>query len=250
MASPLYDDIELATFYDFGQKNERHDYAFCLDLAKSAEIVLDLGCGTGDLAIAMATSSHATNQVTAVDPAEGVLQLARAKDGSDRVSWVRDDARGLRLGRAFDMIVLTGHAFQVFLTFADKLACLKTIACHLEPDGLFVFDSRNPEFPASKENTRDRSLRIFSHPVLGAVEAWNQSHYDKSKRILTYVNHYEVLETGQRYAGEERIAYTSQPELAALVDEAGLRVDHWLGDWKGDTFHDSSYDIIPVGGLR
>lgn len=249
MPSALYEDGDLAVFYDFAQRKERQDHAFCITLARDAPTALDLGCGTGDLAIAMAGPSNPNKQVVAVDPAEGMLQIARAKEGGERVCWVHDDARNVRLGKTFDLIVLTGHAFQVFLTEADKLACLKTIACHLKPNGLFVFDSRNPSFPASKENTRERSLHRFAHPTLGTVEAWNMSRYDPDLGILTYSNHYKVLETGQEHAGEEQIAYTSYDQLADLLSKAGLRVDRWLGDWEGSAFHDASYDIIPVGGL-
>jgi len=38
-----------------------------------------------------------------------------------------------RLGRRFDLVVLTGHAFQVFLTDDDQRAVLSTIAEHLAP---------------------------------------------------------------------------------------------------------------------
>lgn len=245
MTSPLYDDITLAAFYDSGQKTERLDHAFCLNLAQSAPTILDLGCGTGELAIA--ASAGGNKHVVAVDPAKAMLQIAGAKTGADRVNWVNEDARTVRLHETFDLVILTGHTFQVFLKGDDRLACLKTIACHLKQGGLFVFDSRNPDCPAPKENTRERSLRTFAHPELGEIECWNVSHYDQRARILSYSNHFHVLETGERFSGEERIAYTPQKELADLLDQAGLHTDRWLGDWKGTPFQDESYDIIPVG---
>ena len=43
----LYDDPGLAQFYDAAH-GARDDFAYCIELAKAAGSVLDLGCGTGD----------------------------------------------------------------------------------------------------------------------------------------------------------------------------------------------------------
>ena len=249
MISLLYEDRALATFYDTAQRPERRDFEFCLKLADGAGSVLDLGCGTGELAIALTDETSSHRHVVGLDPAASMLALAASKEGGDQVHWVQGDARSARLGEVFDFVVLTGHAFQVFLTEADRAACLSTIACHLAPDGVFVFDTRNPHYTGAKENSREKSLRRFQHPQLGQIEAWNQSRYDKEQAILTYSNHYRVLETGEERSGQDQIAYTSQPDLAGLIKAAGLRVDRWLGDWDGSPFSAESYDIIPVGRL-
>jgi len=34
-----------------------------------------------------------------------------------------------------------------------------------------------------------------------------------------------------------------------LLDEAGLVIEEWLGDWKGGAYQPTSREIIPVGGL-
>jgi 2-polyprenyl-3-methyl-5-hydroxy-6-metoxy-1,4-benzoquinol methylase len=47
--------------------------------------VLDLGCGTGRLTLAMAAAGH---RVTGVDPAAAPLAAARAKPLADRVTWL------------------------------------------------------------------------------------------------------------------------------------------------------------------
>jgi ubiquinone/menaquinone biosynthesis C-methylase UbiE len=92
---------------------------FAVDLAKGRRAILDLGCGTGVLAAALARKPDCL--VVGVDPAAAMLALAKQRCGGASVSWVLDDARTARLNRHFDLVLLTGHAFQVFLT-PDKEA--------------------------------------------------------------------------------------------------------------------------------
>ncbi len=240
----LYDDPNLAQFYDRAHR-QRDDYDFCKSLAANARSVLDLGCGTGELTVELARG----RQVTGVDPAAAMLDIARDRSGGDRVNWVEADARTIRLPRRFDLVVLTGHAFQVFLTRQDQIAALKTIAAHLNPGGQFVFDSRNPDLPAPKSRDRLGNGRTFDHTEIGPVEGWNESRYDPHTNVLTYVNGYRVLRTGEDFSARAQILYTPQDRLAEMIGEAGLQADQWLGDWLGNDFHLEAAEIIPIGSL-
>jgi ubiquinone/menaquinone biosynthesis C-methylase UbiE len=109
----LYRDRELAQVYDLdNQWGSDLDYG--LQLANGARSVLDLGCGTGQLAAKLADR----RTVIGVNPAVAMLENAR-RPGGRRVTWVRSDARSIRLGRHFELVALAGHAFQVFLTHKD-----------------------------------------------------------------------------------------------------------------------------------
>ena len=139
----LYSDPGLAQFYDL-DNGWGASFDYCLGLAQNAESVLDLGCGTGLLL------SRQPEKCIAVgaDPASAMIKIARRRPHGDRVTWVTADATELQLDRQFDLIVLTGHAFQVFLTEAKQRAVISTIARHLGPAGRFIFDSRNPAIEA------------------------------------------------------------------------------------------------------
>jgi ubiquinone/menaquinone biosynthesis C-methylase UbiE len=243
----LYNDPELAQFYDI--ENEwRADQEFCKRLAKNRDSVLDLGCGTGWFAAAVA-EAHG-GRVVGLDPARAMLDIAAKRPGGDRVSWVEGDARTARLGERFDLVVLTGHAFQVFLSEADQAAVLRTIASHLTPEGRFVFDSRNPAAEEWKEWTPEASQRVFEHPSLGRVIAWNDVSRDADTGVVTYETHYDVVATGRRYTARSMIAFPAQERLAALIEAAGLHTDRWLGDWSGARFTQASPEIIPLGRLK
>jgi SAM-dependent methyltransferase len=242
----LYHDPALAAFYDLENGWERSpDFAYCRAFAADAASVLDLGCGTGELAVALAGD----RLVVGVDPAAPMLEIARAKPGAGRVDFVEGDARTLRLGRRYERIVLTGHAFQVFLTTDDRRAVLSTIAAHLAPGGRFVFDSRNPACREWEEWGPDDSMRLLEHPRFGTVAAWNDVACDPETGIVTYETHYEVRATGKRLSAASRIAFPDKIELEALIAEAGLRVEHWLGDWQGSAWQPGARELIPLGTL-
>lgn len=238
----LYNDPSLARFYD-RQYGWDADFDYCARLADDAESVLDLGCGTGELAAALAGSRH----VAGVDPAAAMLEIARARPGGTRVDWHLDDARSVRLGRRFDLIVLTGHAFQVFLAPSDQKAVLETIAAHLSPDGRFIFDSRNPALRVWEtwHGAKDR----FVHPDVGAVEKTTDIDYEAQTGIVTYRDTFRALATGDERSAASRIRFTPFEELADLIAAAGLKVERWLGDWQGSDFAADAPEIIPLGRL-
>ncbi len=240
----LYQDPELAQFYDL-ENGWADDFEYCLQLAETARSVLDLGCGTGQLAARLAAGRGDFG----VDPAAAMLEVARQRPGGDAVTWVQADARSLRLGQRFDLVVLTGHAFQVFLTEEDQKAVLATIARHLAPGGRFIFDSRNPAIEAWRDWTPEATRRKLEHPALGSIEAWSDVAQDAATGIVTYQTHYRVLASGKCLSESSKIRFSGQEQIAALLAEAGLKIDEWLGDWQGGPCNPSALEIIPTGRL-
>lgn len=236
----LYDDPDLAQFYDI-ENGWAEDLDYCRGLAEGCRSVLDLGCGTGLFA-----ASLTGRDVVGVDPAAAMLDIAAKRPGGERVRWVRGDARAVRLERRFDLVVLTGHAFQVFLTDADRAAVLRTIAAHLAPKGRFIFDSRNPEFRQWRAWTPENSRRSIEHPEVGRVTAWNDVACDPVTGVVTYGTFYRLAD-GRLHSSQSRIAFPSQDRIASSIDAAGLGVERWLGDWSGTPFTPGAPEIIPIG---
>ncbi|MDY0872397.1 class I SAM-dependent methyltransferase [Dongia rigui] len=246
----LYHDPRLADFYDL-DNGWYDDTRTCLKLSEGAASVLDLGCGTGLLASAIAKEfaiAQSGARVTGVDPAPAMLDIARRRDGGTAVTWVEGDGRSVRLNERFDFILMTGHAFQCLLTDADQLALLKTIAAHLTPTGRFIFDSRNPKGREWLEWNPKASHRFVTHPKHGQVESWNDYTYDEPTGVVTYGTYYR-LGNGDLLAAKSKIRFGSQENLARLIAEAGLAVDRWMGDWLGADYTPASKEIIPLGRL-
>ena len=129
-------------------------------------------------------------------------------------------------------------------------AVLRTIAAHLAPDGRFVFDTRNPGAQEWLEWTPQRSERMVAHSGLGTVRAWYDAAHDAATGVVTYSTFYEIPGGRPVLGAEAKIAFPSKDDIAGMLDEAGLRVEQWLGDWQGEPHADASPEIIPIGGLR
>ena len=117
-----YADFRLARLYDAESPWHPQD-DFYLSLDMQAGSVLDVGCGTGTRLVRARQVGH-PGQLVGVDPAPGMLAVARAK--SDQVEWIHGDAQTLSLGRRFDLATMTGHAFQVLLDDEAVRAALRT----------------------------------------------------------------------------------------------------------------------------
>src|SRR5205807_38006 len=112
MIERQFTEDRLAALYDlFHPPERRDDFAFYRQLVMAAGAVLDVGCGTGALLRRAREAGH-SGRLCGLDPAGGMLEQARAR--SD-IEWVLGDLSSVGWDREFDLVVMTGHAFQEFV---------------------------------------------------------------------------------------------------------------------------------------
>jgi len=141
VADHQFADAELAALYDTLHPWEsRGDFPFYLPLVMAADAVLDVGCGTGALLRRAREQAH-PGRLCGLDPAPGMLAQARKR--SD-IEWILGDLTTVAWDREFDLIVMTGHAFQVLVTDSELLGSLRAIRSALTTTGRFAFETRNP----------------------------------------------------------------------------------------------------------
>jgi SAM-dependent methyltransferase len=111
-ADVVFEEPRLAAIYD-DLDPDRRDLDVYLSIAceLGARSVLDLGCGTGTFACALAAEDF---EVTGIDPAAAMLAIARRKNGANQVTWIHSVATDLP-PLDVDLATMTGNVAQVFL---------------------------------------------------------------------------------------------------------------------------------------
>ena len=242
-ANQVFEDDTAAAIYDHFNRWSAGD-DFYLDLAReSGGTVLDLGCGTGMLACRIADEGL---DVVGVDPAEAMLRVARARPGTGKVTWVRSDGQSLDLPQRFDLVYITGHAFQALLTDEDVVAVLANVARHLAPDGRLAFETRNPLARAWLSWTREKARSVVDTPEHGRIEQSFEAAADAGTGIVTITQHDRYLDKGVHRAGHSKIRFIDQQRAADLLARAGLAALAWYGSWDRSPFSPASREIIVV----
>jgi len=160
--------------------------------------------------------------VTGVDPAAAMLTIARSKPYAELVEWVESPAQKYNSARPFDLIVMTGHAFQVLLGDDDVLAALNTMRHHLSERGKVVFESAIQHLPWAKEWAG--RVRKLPGEVLERLEVT-----EDNGEFISFQTTYQW--TGEKRTTRSTLRFSSQEHLRALITRSGLRVRQVLGDW-------------------
>lgn len=141
----------LTRFYDVGVRltmRERLWRPMVVEqvVSNGPETVLDLGCGTGALAIPIAQRLGSA-RVVAVDGDPDVLDIGRSKPGGDLVEWVEGYADDVPLDDGTVDSVVTSLVLH-HLPLHSKLAALIEARRVLRPDGQLVLaDWAKPQDP-------------------------------------------------------------------------------------------------------
>lgn len=138
-------DPRQAVLYDSFDDPDRPDLDAYVAIAAEvgARRVVDVGCGTGNLAIRLGGMGI---DVIGVDPAKASLDVARHKKGADLVTWVHGDATHLvALDLGADLALMTGNVAQVFVADDDWSRTLTAVHAALRLGGWFAFETRRPE---------------------------------------------------------------------------------------------------------
>jgi hypothetical protein len=173
-----------------------------------------------------------------------MLEIALRRPGGERVTWVNSDAAGLDLDLRFDLIVMTGHVFQVFLDDADVRAVLRTLHAHLPAGGRLAFETRNPATRTWETWTPAETRSVADVPGVGEVSVHHDLR-DVAGQLVTFDTHFQCA-SGHKMAVPSTLRFMSQDELAAFLAEAGFAETAWYGDWDRSPVGPASPEIIAV----
>lgn len=227
MPDAHYDNPALAEIYDLNSGWSK-DRDFYLALAEPApQNILDLGCGTGLICNEYAARGH---QITGVDPSPAMLHVADQKPLAKTIEWVLATAQDFQSDKLFDLIIMTGHSFQALLSEGDVAQTCETLRKHLAPNGLVVFETRNPAIDWQKRWNYSGTHKMHGRSVHVA-----RKFISMDENRMTFELRYEFPH--ETLLSKSVIGFHSRTTIEKQLSGANLRVERLLGDWSGQSFN-------------
>jgi SAM-dependent methyltransferase len=233
-----YADPRLAILYDqlnpWGPSDD-----FYLGLVRSAQAVLDVGCGTGSVLRRARETGH-RGRLVGLDPAAAMLDQARA---CADVDWILGDLGTVSFGHEFDLVIMTGHVFQVFLADDDITAALAAVRAALAEGGRYAFETLNPLLRPWERWTG--SAEVIA-PDGAVVTAANNDPRLVGDQIVEVVGKFSSPGWERDVLCPSRLRFTGADTLDALLARAGLTVAERYGRWDRSPFAPNMPEIITI----
>lgn len=204
--------------------------------------VLELGCGTGNKLIPIASDGH---PCVGVDFSSDMLAEARRKASERGVAaeWVHADMRTFDLGRTFDLVFITANSLLHLHEAEDLLSCLRAVRRHLAPGARFIFDVFNPSVHMLAQADgvrRTRDSLSFADPDRGDVSVDVAESYDAAAQVTRGTWFLSTNSELDFVVAPLEIRSIFPQELLLLISQASLRLIDRFGDWSGQQFAGSA----------
>ena len=198
--------------------------------------VLDLCCGTGIVTVPLAETGL---EVVGVDLSPAMLTQAKTKvKGQQNLTFYLQDALEFTTSQRFGLVLMTGNAFQCFLTDRDLTRLFAKAYALLCPGGVFIFDTRLPE--GYDLTLGDFTLWNEYNDAAGNHVRWfvKQAAYDAEHGVL----HYEMKEVygdGTVKPSSETLKFTPLGTLFTLAQNAGFEIAGSYQNWNLEPLPDN-----------
>lgn len=174
--------------------------------------VLELGCGTGSLALVL--QPQGPYRYTATDGSAEMIGMARRKATLEAspIQFEVADFRDFRVEEPVDVVVLLYDGLNYLLEDEHVAALLRCAYDALQPGGLFLFDQSTPANSLNNEDFFEDEGRARNFAYT------RRSHYDAATRLHTTTF---ALTVGAEHFHEQHVqfAYTLG-EIRALVQQS------------------------------
>jgi ubiquinone/menaquinone biosynthesis C-methylase UbiE len=234
-------DRRLVSVYDAECLWSRDDEFFISVANETPAVrVLDLGCGTGRLTIALAKSGHA---VVGVDPARASLEAARRKPGAELVTWI-EGTSAILPDASFDVAVMTSHVAQFFVSDDEWIRTLADLRRSLVPAGRLVFDTRDPRGHAwERWNPQDSKHEVVLSDG-SIVEVWTEVNAVQDGAV-SFTHHY-VFAEGPELLSTATLRFRDEHEVRASLRDAGFVLEQMYGGWNHEPVGEGDGEFLVI----
>ncbi|MCH5323824.1 MAG: class I SAM-dependent methyltransferase [Eubacterium sp.] len=191
-------------------------------------ILLELGCGTGNVSMGMARLGY---DVIGTDLSVDMLNIAMSKP-HDGIEYLCQDMRTLDMYGTNDVTICTLDGINHLDGEQDILDCFNSVSLFLEPGGLFLFDVNTV-----RKHREILSDNTFVYDLDDVYCVW-QNFYDNETDRVDFVLDIFTEENGLYLRQTEEFSETALPlgRIKELLLQAGfesVEIHEFMTENKG-----------------
>lgn len=200
--------------------------------------VLELGAGTGRLAIPLA-ARLGPGSVIALDASPAMLDLLRGKPGGEAVLCVLGDMAGPLPTGPFALVVVATNTIFNLAAPGEQERCVAAVVSRLRPGGRFVIEAFVPD------DTAPGGDRVTSRRVSPRHVVLTASRTDLAAQLVVGC-HVEVVDDQVLRRRPWKIRWKTPAQIDALCAAAGLQREERVSNWSRDRFDAGSTAHVSV----
>ncbi|HPI72325.1 MAG TPA: class I SAM-dependent methyltransferase [bacterium] len=230
----MYD--RFAPFYELEYGHKKDDVDFYLNIVgRYGSPVLEIGVGTGRIALSLAAQGH---EVCGVDNSAPMLQIARDKvrrmdsETRKRLTLRRADMRRLRFRDAFRTAIIPFRAFLHNLSQQEQMQTLNGLHRALRPRGVLALDLFVPLYQVLARTTWQ--VEIPEEDLAPGVTIASSVRHTPAEQRLDIENRYHQSNRIRR--AQMTYRYIFRYEMEALLRAAGFKAISCLNGFNGKPY--------------
>ncbi|MDQ4005656.1 MAG: class I SAM-dependent methyltransferase [Actinomycetota bacterium] len=228
-AAAVYDEL-------FGSLEDTEDAVSFLAEIAGPGPVLELGIGTGRLAIPLAERGIA---VQGIDASRAMVDQLHSKPAGEGIDVTIGDFADVPVDGRFRLIHVAFNTFFALLTQEEQVRCLDRVRSHLIDDGAFVLEAFVPDMTRWDAHQATTTQRVED----GRVILETSRHDPVGQRIDSFG--IVLTEEGIRMI-PIKLRYAWPAELDLMARLAGLRLRERWGGWDRSPFDSGSTKHVSV----
>jgi SAM-dependent methyltransferase len=246
----------IADLYHWEYKNWLEDINFYLRVLENKQAqVLELACGTGRVACAIALEGFS---VTGIDTSLAMLRIAKEWERQLtatrilKVNWIQGDMSRFQLSNKYEYILIPFSSFAFLTSKERQERCLEHVRNHITEDGIFILDLFAPNYEEwATQRTPMKFVRTFfaegEKGYLGLINKFEQIQRDPYESVMKIDMVYETYyynDSPVRVETTLELAMFTQKEIQHLLEKMGFVVTGCFGNYRGEPYDRSSSRMI------
>ncbi len=195
-----------------------------LDFKAGEGLVLELGCGTGNLTVPLARLGVELGfEMIGIDKSPDMLSVAKRKASQENlpeIMFLQGDMRSFELYGTVDSIVCICDGMNYIIREHDMLCVFALVKNYLNPGGAFIFDLNT-----SMKFKKYYGKRTFSYTDEDMAYIWQNNFNEKRALNTYYIDFFVKTESGlyNRFEERHRQRAYEPDQIKAMLTSSGLK---------------------------